>query len=125
MAETLMSAIRKCVRSFGPAFAGLAHLVRTQNNVRVHLLAAIVVIAAGFGFQISSSEWFAIILCIAMVLSAEALNTGLELLADAVHPQQHPLVGKAKDCAAAAVLICALASVVVAAMIFAPRLLSK
>ena len=120
-----MSAIRKCLRSFGPAFAGLAHLVRTQNNVRVHLLAVIAVIAAGFGFQISSSEWFAIILCIAMVLSAEALNTGLELLADAVHPQQHPLVGKAKDCAAAAVLICALASVVVAAMIFAPRLLSK
>jgi diacylglycerol kinase len=123
MAETRMNAIKKCMRSFGPAFAGLAHLVRTQNNFRVHLLATIVVIVAGIGFQISSNEWLAIILCIAMVLGAEALNTGLELLADAVHPDQHPLIGKAKDCAAAAVLICALASVVVAAMIFAPRLL--
>lgn len=112
----------KCLRSFGPAFAGLSHLVRTQGNFRVHLLAVLVVAGAGIGFQISSMEWVAVILCVALVTGAEALNSGLECLADAVHPERHPLVGKAKDCAAAAVLICALASVAVAAIVFAPYL---
>jgi len=122
--EKPRSAIVKCLCSFGPAFAGLAHLVRTQVNFRVHLLAVVVVVAAGFYFQITTPEWLAVILSFALVLGAEAMNTGLEFLADAVHPEQHPLVGKAKDCAAAAVLICALASVAVAAMIFGPRLMA-
>ncbi len=116
------SPIAKCLRSFGPAFAGIAHLFRTQNNARVHLLATAVVVAAGFYFNITGGEWIAIVLCIALVLGMEGLNAGLESLADAVHPEQHPLVGRAKDLAAGAVLICALASVVVAAIIFVPRL---
>lgn len=64
------------------------------------------------------------ILCIALVITAEALNTAVEELADALHPDEHPGIGRAKDVAAAGVLVAALLAAVVGALVFAPKLLA-
>jgi diacylglycerol kinase len=110
------------VKSFKHAFEGLRELFLGQHNAQIHLLAVVIVISIGFVLGISSDEWLIIILTMAMVVMAEALNTAIEYLADACMPEHHPLIGKAKDIAAAAVLICAIAAVVIAGIIFLPLL---
>ncbi|MEO6040210.1 MAG: diacylglycerol kinase family protein, partial [Saprospiraceae bacterium] len=94
----------------------------SQPNARIHLSVAFLVTAAGWYCQISRPEWLAIILCMALVLALEALNTALEYLTDLVSPEFHPLAGKVKDVAAAAVLIAAAAAVVVGLVVFLPRI---
>jgi diacylglycerol kinase len=108
------------VRSFGYAGKGLATLVREQHNARIHLLATLVVVAAAGYLQVSRLDWLILLLTVALVWLAEALNTALEYLADAAVPEQHPLVGKAKDVAAAGVLLCAAFAVAVAGLVFIP-----
>jgi diacylglycerol kinase (ATP) len=89
----------------------------------VHTLAAFIVVAAGIYFDVSRLDWIALVLAITLVFVTEALNTGLELLADAAVPERHPLVGKAKDVAASAVLLSAVGAVVIGALVFGPKLL--
>ncbi|MFT4549541.1 MAG: diacylglycerol kinase (ATP) [Verrucomicrobiales bacterium] len=112
----------KFLTGFKFAWAGVRYLFRSQRNAKVHLAVAIGVIAAGCLFGISQIEWCLIVLCIALVFAAEGVNTAIESLADAVHPGQNPLVGKAKDVAAGAVLLCAIAAAIVGAVIFLPRM---
>lgn len=109
------------MRSFAHAFCGIATLVRTQPNAKVHVAAIVVVSAAGLALDVPPMEWCALALAMGGVLSAEALNTGIEFLCDAVHPEHHPLIGKAKDVAAAGVLIMALSATIVGLLIFVPR----
>ena len=110
------------LKSFAYALQGVAQLVRTQPNARVHLLATVLVCAAGFYFSLGRMEWLWLIVAIVLVWSAEAFNTALEELADAVHPEQHPGIGRAKDAAAAAVLITALGAAVIGVLVFLPHL---
>lgn len=107
----------------GHALNGIRVLLATQPNARVHLAAALVVCAAGVVLRIGSSEWCLVTLAIGLVLAAEALNTGIEFVCDALHPEHHPLIGKAKDAAAAGVLISALSAAAVGVMVFAPAVL--
>ena len=79
------------------------------------------VTAAGFFFHLSPQEWCWIVLAVSIVWTAEALNTAFEFLADAASPNFHPVVRDAKDVAAGAVLITALASSVIGAIIFWPH----
>lgn len=113
---------KKRIRSFYYAFKGLAEVVRSQANMRIHLLAAAAALFAAWFFNISPGEWMILILVIGMVLSAEVMNTAIEYLTDLISPAQHPLAGKAKDAAAAAVLLCALTAVIVGSIIFLPRI---
>lgn len=106
------------IRSFRYAFRGVAVILRTQPNARLHLLATAVAVALGLWLDISAGEWLAIVLAIGMVWVAEGFNTALELLADRVAPDFHPLVGRAKDAAAAAVLLAAVTSVVIALIVY-------
>lgn len=110
------------VRSFGYAFQGIATLFREQINARIHLLAVLLITALGLWLELSRSEWCDILLCMALVLLAEALNTALEYLVDLVSPGQHPLAGKAKDVAAGAVLLSVICCAVVWGLIFLPKL---
>ncbi|HET9463420.1 MAG TPA: diacylglycerol kinase family protein [Thiobacillus sp.] len=110
------------LKSFVYALQGLAYLVRMQPNARLHLLAALLVCAAGIYFGLGRAEWLWISLAIALVWSAEAFNTALELLADVLHPARHPGIGRAKDVAAAAVLIAALGAAVIGLLVFVPHL---
>jgi diacylglycerol kinase len=108
-------------RSFGFAFKGLKTLVVTQPHARIHLVAIGVVALAGYFTRLSAVEWAVLVVCMALVLALEAVNTALELLTDLVSPEYHPLAGKAKDVAAAAVLIAAIGAIVVALLIFGPH----
>lgn len=110
------------LKSLAHALRGLDHIVRTQPNARLHLLAAALVCAAGVYFGLSRAEWLWISVAIVLVWSAEAFNTALEQLADALHPALHPGIGRAKDVAAAAVLIAALGAVVIGLLVFVPHL---
>lgn len=114
--------IRRRANSFRFAFQGLADLFRTQANARIHLVAAAGTLAAGLYLGLSRLEWVAVSLCIALVLSLEAINTALEYLTDLVAPEYHPLAGKAKDAAAAGVLLAAMGAAAVGALIFLPKL---
>jgi diacylglycerol kinase len=96
-------------------------MVRCQHNAWIHLIATGVVIAAGFFFHLSQSDWCWIVLAASIVWTAEALNTAFEFLADAASPNFHPVVRDAKNVAAAAVLITAIASSVIGAIIFWPH----
>lgn len=115
--------ISKRIKSFGYAFKGLRELFIGQPNAQIHLLAAVVVITVSCLVGLSTVEWLLIILTITLVVMAEAMNTAIEYLADACMPEHHPLIEKAKDIAAAGVLLCAFAAVVVAAIIFLPKFL--
>ena len=112
------------LKSFGYALQGLAFLVRTQPNARLHLLATVLACAAGMGFGLDRTEWLWISVAIVLVWSAEAFNTALEQLADALHPEHHPAIGRAKDVAAAAVLIAAGGAAVIGMLVFIPHLAS-
>ncbi len=116
--------LKKRLNSFRYAFAGLGDLLHTQPNARIHLLATLLVLAAGFYFNISTAEWCAAILAIALVFSTEAFNTAIEFLTDLASPDYHPLAGKAKDVAAAAVLIAAIGAAAVGLIIFLPKIIS-
>lgn len=110
------------LRSARCAIRGVAVLLSSQQNAWIHLFASLLVVVAGWWCEVERVEWCLLILAIALVWSAEALNTALEFLCDLVSPEFHPLIKKSKDTAAAAVLISALAAVVVGVLIFAPRL---
>ena len=85
-------------------------------------LATIAVVAAGLSLSLSRGEWCWVVLAIMAVWTAEALNTAVEFLADAAVPQRHPLVEKAKDAAAGAVLISAVGAAAIGSIVFLPRL---
>lgn len=113
--------LRARLTSFVYAWRGVVALVLTQGNARVHLAATVVVIAAGFFFRVSSGEWIALVLAISSVWAAEGMNTAIEALADRITKEQDPLIGRAKDVAAGAVLLAAIAAAVVGGIVFVPR----
>jgi diacylglycerol kinase len=116
--------VRRIARSFGYAFEGLATLLRTQPNFWIHLLAAGVALGLGVVLRLSPGELVAIVLASALVLVVESVNTALETLCDLVSVEYHPLVKRAKDVSAAAVLLAAAAAIGVAILLFGPRLAS-
>ncbi len=111
-------------KSFGHAFNGIRYFLAETPNARIHLLVSLFAISLGIVFSISLQEWCITVLTIAMVLSMEALNSGLESLADASVPEYHPLIKKAKDLAASAVLIASLGALAIGFFIFAPYILA-
>ena len=111
------------IRSFGYAFKGIATLIRTQPNAKIHLLATAIIIIIGFALKISQSEWCFLAVCIGMVLMAEAVNTAIEFVVDLVSPDHHPLAGKAKDVAAGAVLLSVIFCGIVWGIIHIPKIL--
>ena len=115
--------IKKRIHSFGFALKGIATLFKTQPNARIHLIAICIVTVAGYLLKVSTSEWCFIVIAFAMVLAAEAFNTAVEFVVDLASPDYHPLAGKAKDVAAAAVLIIAIGAATIGIIIFLPKLL--
>ncbi len=112
----------KMLRSFKFAFRGIGRLIRYENNARFHLLFTVMVILAGFWFRISSGEWIAVITMTGLVWSGEAFNAAIEKLCDFVSPEKREIIRDIKDMAAAGVLFLAIASAIVAAVIFLPKI---
>lgn len=113
--------MKKRFESFKYAFRGIGTLLATQMNARIHLAALVVVIVAGLLVGLSLVEWALVSLAVAMVLSAEAMNSALEFLADHTAPEWHDSVQKAKDLAAGSVLLAAAGALAVGLLIFIPH----
>lgn len=112
-------------RSFRYAARGIMALVRSQHNAWIHAAASIAVVALGLAVGLSRVEWCLVVVAITAVWTAEALNTALEALCDVAAPGAHPLVERAKDIAAGAVLITAAGAVVIGLLVFGPHLLAR
>jgi len=108
--------------SFRCAFSGVLFLLKTQNHARWHaLISGLVIIFAGW-LQVSKMEWLILLGMMALVWVTETLNTAIEQTCDAITLEMNPMIGRAKDLAAGAVLIAALSACVIGALILAPRL---
>ncbi len=121
MAGRLSIAAR--AQSFRDAFRGVGALLRTQPNAWLHALATAGVCALALWLGAERGDWLWLAAAIAAVWAAEAMNSALEALADAAHPEPHPLVGRAKDLAAAAVLIAAAGAAAIGLLVLGPPLL--
>jgi diacylglycerol kinase (ATP) len=113
---------RSRLRSFRYAFKGLKSLISHEHNSRIHLFAAVTAIIAGIILKISTLEWTVIIVVIGMVFMAELFNSSIEAMSDTVRPEFDEGIRKAKDYAAAAVLVAALISLIAGGIIFIPRI---
>ncbi len=122
MNDTPQFSLRDRLKSFRYAGQGIIFALRTQHNAWIHLFAAVVVCAAGFYLQISTTDWRWIIMAICLVWFAELMNTAFEYLCDVISPEFHISVKRAKDIAAGAVLICAIAEALIGFMVFLPYL---
>lgn len=112
--------VTKFIKSFTYAFAGIRAATKEQN-FRFHLMSAIIVIIAALLTGVSTIEWSILILVIALVLSLEMINSAVERVVDLATGEIHPLAKLAKDLAAGAVLIAAIASVIIGLIIFLPK----
>lgn len=110
------------LKSFRCAINGLFSLFKTEPNACIHLAATLFALLLSFLLRISTSEWLWIILSIGLVWSAELFNTSIEKLADLIEPNIHPQIRLVKDLAASGVLVTAIFSIIVAAIIFLPYL---
>lgn len=117
--------IRSRIESFGHAFRGWHHVLRTQKNAWIHSVIATLVFMLSFWLEISMRDWAIIILTSAFVFSAEFINTSIEAVVDLATKEHHPLAMISKDVAAAAVLVAALSAVLVGLLILGPPLWAK
>lgn len=113
------------LKSLGHALNGLKAVLGAEQNFRTHLLAALLAIFLGFWLRISRMEWVWVTACITVVMSAEAMNTAIEKLSDALHPGYHEKIKTVKDIAAGAVLIVSAGALVIGAIIFVPHLVRR
>lgn len=122
--NTTRFSARARLRSFVYAGRGVRTILLSQHNARIHATATLAVVTLGVALGVSRLEWLCLILAIVSVWSAEALNTALEFVCDVASPEFHPLVEKAKDVGAGAVLLCAVGAAVVGLLVFAPYVLA-
>lgn len=115
---------RKRARGFRYAWSGVRMLVGSEHNARIHCAAAVLAVALGLALGLDAGEWIAVTLCIGGVLMAEGFNSAVEAVCDLVSPAPHPLVKRAKDIAAGAVLIMAATALVCGCIIFIPKLIA-
>ena len=120
----MLKSFKKLIRSFGYAFKWLGYAAKTQLNFRIHLMATLVAVFAGYALHISVHEWLWVALSIALVLITELLNTALEFLTDLVSPGYNELAGRVKDIGAGAVVVAAVFALTAGLIIFLPKLLA-
>ncbi len=112
------------LKSFIYAFKGIKFVFLSQHNMWIHIILSFIAVAMGFSLNITNLEWIAVIFSIGLVLATEALNTAIEFLVDLVSPNYNEKAGRIKDIAAGAVLISAITSASIGAIIFIPKILN-
>lgn len=117
--------IHSRVRAFHYAFQGWGYVLRTQRNLWIHSLIAIIVFFLGLWLELSLQDWAIIILTAALVFTAEFINTAIESVVDLATQEHHPLAKAGKDVGAAAVLVAALAAILIGLLILGPPLWIK
>ncbi len=111
--------------SFKNAIIGWWHVVRTQQNAWIHAVATVTSVLMAFWLRLPMRDWAVLIITIAMVWTAEFLNTALEIVVDLASPELHPLARVGKDVGAAGVLIAAVSAVIIGLLLMGPPLLEK
>jgi diacylglycerol kinase (ATP) len=111
--------------SFRFALRGLRFLLRFEHSAGIHLAATLVVVIAGLFLDLSVDQWRWILLAVALVWVGEAFNTAFERLGDAITLEHDPEIGKAKDVAAAAVMICVVAGALLGLSVFIPAIMHR
>ncbi|RTY87973.1 diacylglycerol kinase [Flavobacterium sp. GT3R68] len=111
------------LKSMNFALKGALKLITTEHSVMVQFSLAILLIFAGFYFEITASEWMFQTLAIGLVLAVESLNTAVEKIADFIHPDYHEKIGFIKDIAAGGVFFAAMAAIAIGLMIYVPKFL--
>lgn len=106
---------------FFNALRGFVSAVRTEPHMRFHVFAGVCVIFFGWVVDLNILEWCFVCVAVGVVWLAELLNTAIEKTLDCVDPEYNPLVGRAKDVAAAAVLVSAIMAAVIGCLIFVPK----
>jgi len=115
--------IKRIVRSISWALSGISFAFRTQFNFRFHIFSALLALILSALLKLNPLEWSVILFCIASVITAELLNTSLELNTDLLAPGYNETAKNAKDLAAAAVLIVSIVSAIIGCIIFIPKLI--
>lgn len=114
--------------SLGHAFRcaadGIRCAVVSQRNFKIHLAVGAVALVLAVALGLDGPSVAVVVLCVALVMAAECVNTAVEAVVDLVSPGYHELARRAKDCAAGAVLICAGGSLAVGLLLFAPPILA-
>ena len=117
--------IRSRLKSITHAFGGWWYVIRTQQNAWIHALATVLVVLVGIWLKVQTRDWALLVLAIAMVWTAEFLNTALEVVVDLASPELHPLAKVGKDVGAASVLIAALSSIIIGVLVMGPAFSEK
>ena len=108
--------------SFKYAFDGIVHAFREGFNFKVQFAFGVLAVILGIALGIDFTQWAVIVVCIGVVLGGECVNTAIEAVVDLASPEYHDLAKIAKDCAAGGVLVCSIASAIVALLIFLPKI---
>lgn len=114
---------KKLINSFKYAIEGFISSFETERNMKIHVLAMVLVVILGLYLELNLIEWCIIAVSIALVISAELFNTAIETLVDMVSPEKNPKAKLVKDISAAAVLALAIGAAVVGVIIFIPKLI--
>ena len=112
-------------KSFLFAIQGFRTAVRTERNIKVMLAVGALAVVAGLVVGLDLVSWGIVILCCGVVIAAELLNTAVETVVDLVSPEFHPLAGRAKDIAAAAVWALSIAAAIVGVLVYANAILAR
>ena len=115
---------KKLINSFKCAIQGIKQAVKTERNVKIHITIMILVIIAGIVLKINTQEWIICIILFGLVIGGEMLNSAIETVVDIAMPDINPKAKFAKDAAAGAVLVLAIASAIIGFMIFGPKLIA-
>lgn len=113
------------IKSLGYALAGWLYMLRHQRNTRIMSVASLAVFGIGLWLRLSPGEWAVLILTVTAVWMAEFMNAAVEAVVNLASPDYHPMAKVAKDVAAAAVLLCALAAALIGLLILGPPLLVR
>ena len=114
---------KKLINSFRYAIEGFISSFKTERNMKIHVLAMIIVIVLGIYVKLNTIEWCFITFAIALVIGAELFNTTIETIVDMISPQKNPKAKLAKDISAAAVLVLAIGAAIIGAIIFIPKIM--
>jgi diacylglycerol kinase (ATP) len=116
---------RTLLESFNFAVEGIIHVVRTQRNMRIHFLAAVVVLVTAIWVGVSKLELIALLLAIAFVFITEMINSALEQAIDVATTSFDPLAKLAKDVAAGAVLIATVNAIAIGYLVFSGQIADR
>lgn len=113
----------KKLQTFKHAINGISHVFKNEQNFKIHIIATILIIIAGFLFSIDKTEWMIIIIAISVVTSFEIINSAIEYLCNFVSPEYNNKIKHIKDASAGAVLISAIGALFLGLIIFIPKVL--